>query len=199
MISKRHCALIQRDGKAYIRDFGSTNGTFLNDQPVKDEVELHHNDELKIGPLLFEVQIWSRSRRPQRRPRPSRPTKAVRRQAGDRRPGQGAPGRRAAVPRPRDRGQEGRRPAPAEEDAAATGDADDDIAAMLLSLQDDDGSPSASADGAVPEGSTVMDLVMSPKEGERPEQGRRTRARRKTRPSRRATLPTPPSPSWNST
>ena len=27
MISKRHCALIQREGKAFIRDFDSTNGS----------------------------------------------------------------------------------------------------------------------------------------------------------------------------
>ena len=27
MISKRHCAIVQRDGKVFIQDFGSTNGT----------------------------------------------------------------------------------------------------------------------------------------------------------------------------
>src|SRR5579872_7607940 len=57
LISKRHCALIQRDGKAFIRDFDSTNGTFLNEQPVKGEVELHHDDQLKVGPLLFAVKL----------------------------------------------------------------------------------------------------------------------------------------------
>src|SRR5690242_13724519 len=57
LISKRHCALIQRDGKAFIRDFDSTNGTFLNDQPVKGEVELHHEDKLRVGPLLFAVML----------------------------------------------------------------------------------------------------------------------------------------------
>src|SRR5204863_487614 len=46
-ISKRHCAVIQRDGKAFIRDFDSTNGTLVNDQPVKGEQELHDGDELK--------------------------------------------------------------------------------------------------------------------------------------------------------
>ena len=57
MISKRHCALVQRDGKVFVQDFGSTNGTTVNDQPVKDEIELQHGDKLKIGPLLFEVLI----------------------------------------------------------------------------------------------------------------------------------------------
>src|SRR3954471_10782063 len=57
MISKRHCALIQRDGKVFVRDFGSTNGTHVNDEPVQGERELANNDQLKIGPLLFGVRI----------------------------------------------------------------------------------------------------------------------------------------------
>src|SRR5919202_1000117 len=57
LISKRHCAILQREGKVFVRDFGSTNGTFLNDQPVKGEAELHHDDRLKIGPLLFGVRM----------------------------------------------------------------------------------------------------------------------------------------------
>src|SRR5258708_5178727 len=48
LISKRHCAIVQEEGRAFIRDFGSTNGTFLNDQPVKGQVELTHGDNLKI-------------------------------------------------------------------------------------------------------------------------------------------------------
>jgi predicted component of type VI protein secretion system len=61
-ISKRHCAILVRDGKVYVRDFDSTNGTFVNDEPVKGEVELHDKDRLKIGPLLFGVQIETKSK-----------------------------------------------------------------------------------------------------------------------------------------
>ena len=57
VISKRHCALLIREGKAYLRDFDSTNGTFINEQPLKGERELKHKDQLKIGPLSFEVRI----------------------------------------------------------------------------------------------------------------------------------------------
>jgi pSer/pThr/pTyr-binding forkhead associated (FHA) protein len=57
LISKRHCAVLRRAGKAYLRDFDSTNGTFLNDEPVKGEVELSHGDRLRVGPLLFEVKL----------------------------------------------------------------------------------------------------------------------------------------------
>src|SRR3954451_23134849 len=57
MISKRHCAIIQRDGKAFIRDFGSTNGTYLNDERVEGESELKNEDQLKVGPILFAVKV----------------------------------------------------------------------------------------------------------------------------------------------
>jgi pSer/pThr/pTyr-binding forkhead associated (FHA) protein len=56
LISKRHCALLVRDGKVFLRDFDSTNGTFLNDSPVKGEVEVKNDDRLKVGPLQFVVR-----------------------------------------------------------------------------------------------------------------------------------------------
>ena len=37
VISKRHCALLVRGEQVFVRDFESTNGTFVNDQPVKGE------------------------------------------------------------------------------------------------------------------------------------------------------------------
>jgi pSer/pThr/pTyr-binding forkhead associated (FHA) protein len=73
LISKRHCALIIRGEKAFIRDFDSTNGTSLNDQPVKDEIELHNKDRLKVGPLLFEVVLETQTA--VNRPTPPPPTK----------------------------------------------------------------------------------------------------------------------------
>jgi pSer/pThr/pTyr-binding forkhead associated (FHA) protein len=57
MISKRHCAILVRGGKVVVRDFGSTNGTFVNEKPIDKEVEVHHDDLLKIGPLLFYVKV----------------------------------------------------------------------------------------------------------------------------------------------
>jgi pSer/pThr/pTyr-binding forkhead associated (FHA) protein len=57
VISKRHCAIVIREGKAFLRDFGSTNGSFVNGEPLKGERELKHKDQLKIGPLFFEVRI----------------------------------------------------------------------------------------------------------------------------------------------
>src|SRR5262249_27383688 len=54
-ISKRHCALMVRGGQVFVRDFGSTNGTFVNGQLVEGEVELFDQDLLKVGPLEFRV------------------------------------------------------------------------------------------------------------------------------------------------
>jgi pSer/pThr/pTyr-binding forkhead associated (FHA) protein len=67
MISKRHCAVLVKDDKVFLRDFGSTNGTFVNDEPVKGEVPLKNGDVLKVGPLSFKVVIESQ-------PAPSKPT-----------------------------------------------------------------------------------------------------------------------------
>ncbi len=53
MISRRHCAILIRQGKIYLRDFGSTNGTLVNDRRVEGEIELHDKDRITIDPLAF--------------------------------------------------------------------------------------------------------------------------------------------------
>jgi len=57
MISKRHCAVLIKGGKAFVRDFGSTNGTFVNEEQVKGERQLKNEDILKVGPLQFRVAL----------------------------------------------------------------------------------------------------------------------------------------------
>jgi predicted component of type VI protein secretion system len=57
LISKRHCAIVTRGEQAFVRDFGSTNGTFINDKPVRGEAPLSNDDIVKIGPLTFRVAI----------------------------------------------------------------------------------------------------------------------------------------------
>jgi pSer/pThr/pTyr-binding forkhead associated (FHA) protein len=74
LISKRHCALLVRNGKVFVRDFDSTNGTFVNDQPVKGETELRDADQLKVGPLDFRVRIEETV--PVNKPTPVPPTRA---------------------------------------------------------------------------------------------------------------------------
>ena len=76
LISKRHCALIQRDGQVFVRDFDSTNGTFVNGEQVKGEIEVHEGDKLKVGPLEFAVKIEATVsvNRPTPAPPPPQPT-----------------------------------------------------------------------------------------------------------------------------
>jgi pSer/pThr/pTyr-binding forkhead associated (FHA) protein len=56
-ISKRHCAVMVRGSQVFVRDFGSTNGTFVNGELAQGEVELHNGDKLKVGPLEFTVGL----------------------------------------------------------------------------------------------------------------------------------------------
>ena len=93
VISKRHCALLIKDGKASVRDFDSTNGTFINDVPVKGEASLKNDDILKLGPLEFKVVSRCQARRLDRPTPPSPKPAATRRRQFRRR----IRGRHAAV------------------------------------------------------------------------------------------------------
>jgi pSer/pThr/pTyr-binding forkhead associated (FHA) protein len=55
LISKRHCALLVKGDKVFVRDFQSTNGTLVNDHPIHSECELRDQDRLKVGPLEFRL------------------------------------------------------------------------------------------------------------------------------------------------
>src|SRR5579883_3329155 len=56
-ISKRHCALLRREERVFVHDFGSTNGTFINDRQIRGEIELLDGDRLRVGPLTFAVRL----------------------------------------------------------------------------------------------------------------------------------------------
>ncbi len=71
MISNRHCAVQVRGERAFVRDFESTNGTFVNDQPVKGELELHDGDKLRLGPMLFEIRLAKTAPAPKPAPAPA--------------------------------------------------------------------------------------------------------------------------------
>jgi len=170
MISKRHCAILQREAKAFVRDFDSTNGTFVNNEQVKGEVELNNGDQLKIGPLLFTVLLEMST--PVNRPTPPPPTRAATQtarpaQASTPPPATTAKPAAADKPAPATNGQA----APASKEPAAAAaekpdgagsNNDDDIAAMLLSLHDDSSSGAITNSPEVPEGSTVHELPLPP-------------------------------------
>jgi pSer/pThr/pTyr-binding forkhead associated (FHA) protein len=123
MISKRHCAVLVKNNQVFLRDFDSTNGTFLNDEPVKGEVPIKDGDLLKVGPLTFKVSIQGSTA-----PAPSKPTPP---------------------------------PKPKKADIM-----DDDAAAMLLNLDDDEGvsvsQATAETGDEVPGGTTIMEMPVLP-------------------------------------
>ncbi|HLW63811.1 MAG TPA: FHA domain-containing protein [Gemmataceae bacterium] len=138
-ISKRHCAILARGGKVFVRDFGSTNGTFVNDAQVTGEQEIKDGDHLKIGPLEFKVKIdkSSGSLAPSRlEPKPAKV----------------AAGAETPVPAPETTAEV---PAQAESTAAA-GSREDEMAAMLLAT--DDGQTEPISPDQIPAGSTVFDV-----------------------------------------
>ncbi len=48
-VSQLHARLSERDGLHYLVDLNSTNGTFVNDEPLKDEVRLRPGDIISIA------------------------------------------------------------------------------------------------------------------------------------------------------
>jgi pSer/pThr/pTyr-binding forkhead associated (FHA) protein len=57
MVSKQHCALIIHQGKLYVKDMGSRNGTFINGKRIEKTAVLRHGDGFQVGPLSFKVSI----------------------------------------------------------------------------------------------------------------------------------------------
>ena len=57
-ISKLHCGVLVRDGKVYVKDYGSTNGTLVNDVLLQDaEVLVQDGASIRVGPLDFRLKV----------------------------------------------------------------------------------------------------------------------------------------------
>ena len=52
-VSRQHCAVHARGDKLFVRDAGSTNGTFVNDDELKGERLLRAGDILRLGSVVF--------------------------------------------------------------------------------------------------------------------------------------------------
>jgi len=151
-VSKQHCAVLIRDGKVFIQDLSSTNGTVVNDIVVSGEIEVVNGDRLKIGPLDFMIDIAATKPRTDSTPLPDS-LRAVSPSSAE--------GLKAVVaPKiPASKSSPQLPTTPVKIPSATTADDDDSrehdsAAAMLLGLEDD-----ASSVPQVPEGSTVMDMA----------------------------------------
>ncbi|HUR55951.1 MAG TPA: FHA domain-containing protein [Gemmataceae bacterium] len=153
-ISKKHAGILIRDGKVYVRDYGSTNGTLVNDTLLQDEeLAVANNDSLKIGPLDFTLRIEPTVAGPDGTPLPDKNPEASAAMAAIK-----ATAGTATKTPSRDNTPNPARPKQADSkpaiklSASAGGETEQDkIAAMLLGMDEDDSSPD------IPQGSTVMD------------------------------------------
>ena len=56
-ISRRHCRIWFSGSEFLVRDLGSTNGTYVNDDLVEEEGRLRHGDQLKVGRTILKFIV----------------------------------------------------------------------------------------------------------------------------------------------
>jgi pSer/pThr/pTyr-binding forkhead associated (FHA) protein len=54
-VSQLHARVFRKDGRYFVEDLGSTNGTFLNRKQVSAPIALRRGDRLQVGKTVFEV------------------------------------------------------------------------------------------------------------------------------------------------
>jgi pSer/pThr/pTyr-binding forkhead associated (FHA) protein len=54
--SSRHARIVRQGHVVMIEDLGSTNGTYLNDEPLSGPQPLHTGDRVRIGDSEFTFQ-----------------------------------------------------------------------------------------------------------------------------------------------
>jgi predicted component of type VI protein secretion system len=181
-ISKLHCAVLVRDGKVFVKDFGSTNGTLVNEALIQDtEVAIEDGAGLRVGPLDFRVRVEKAPSKTDGTPLPGGSAEAAALAAVQATAPQKAPVRdttpnpSGTVPKPASR-PAAKAPAPTKPGGApgpggakeepkpssqetpsltsseSVTDDDHERIAAMLLGMDDDGN------GSVPDGSTVMDV-----------------------------------------
>lgn len=58
-VSRRHCALVQKEGRLLLVDLKSRNGTFVNEKQLSSDKAkiLKSGDKIRVGQLEFEITI----------------------------------------------------------------------------------------------------------------------------------------------
>ena len=55
-VSRRHARIVVDGDRYYLEDLGSSNGTYLNSARIDGRIELHEQDQIRIGPYLFRFE-----------------------------------------------------------------------------------------------------------------------------------------------
>ena len=146
-ISKQHCGIFVREGRVFVVDYGSTNGTSINGEPVSGEREAANDDKLKIGPLEFVLKIEATLSRSTVKAAPPQATQVA-----------------ATVPKAVAVTVVS---AATPNNAVATEPVDQDsenAAAMFLAM-DETGAIDPTAEAKIPDGTTVMEIPAVPGAG----------------------------------
>lgn len=81
-ISRRHARILHIQDEFFLEDLHSTNGTFLNDQPIHNRQKIADGDRIRISDIIFEFHYGvSHQVPPAARPAP--PKVSVNDEAGD--------------------------------------------------------------------------------------------------------------------
>ena len=56
-VSAQHARLSYRQGQWWLEDLHSTNGSFLNHQPVYEAIVVTSGDQLRCGPVIVKLSI----------------------------------------------------------------------------------------------------------------------------------------------
>jgi hypothetical protein len=147
-VSDKHCAFLVKQGKLFLVDLGSSEGTFVNDNKISAEVELKLKDKVKVGPLLFEVKFEAPTASPAVAAPAAKPAVA----APAAKPAVAAPAAKPAVAAPAAKPEEKVEP------KKSSGEGDDDLDDLLF--DDDDKAPSGTKPSwkdAIPEAGAQKD------------------------------------------
>ena len=147
-VSDKHCAFLVKQGKLFLVDLGSSEGTFVNDNKISAEVELKLKDKVKVGPLLFEVKFEAPTANPAVAAPAAKPAVA----APAAKPAAAAPAAKPAVAAPAAKPEEKVEP------KKSSGEGDDDLDDLLF--DDDDKAPSGTKPSwkdAIPEAGAQKD------------------------------------------
>ena len=53
LVSRKHTEIVERDGRLFVRDLGSLNGTFVNNKKIEEETPLDPDQLLTLGNITF--------------------------------------------------------------------------------------------------------------------------------------------------
>jgi pSer/pThr/pTyr-binding forkhead associated (FHA) protein len=55
-VSKQHARVSLQEGRIYIEDLGSSNGTFVNGRRVHEKIELRPGDLVRLGAVILKLE-----------------------------------------------------------------------------------------------------------------------------------------------